>query len=287
MGRNLTGKPQTKDYSLGRGIVYAALLDANGKPKAYRDLGNCPNFTTTLSTQTLEHQSSRQGLKITDKEVTISQKCELGFSLDEVNDENVAFFFAGEEATPTNGSIVGINPSGYQMVANGNLESGRWYDLVNQAGNRCYNISSADLSIVTAETVPVALVKDTDYEVDEEMGRIFTMSTSAKITTAIAAGKGLNVTLAANAGAGAVQEVRALTKQTVTVAIKFISQNPAYNNAASEYEFHQVNMKAEGDLALIGDNWEELKFKGTAETNSAYPSSPTMTKRTTAKTVAL
>ena len=77
-GVNTTGVPNTNDYNLGRGIVYFSLLDTNGLPTGgYRDLGNAPEFNVSFETETLEHQASRLGLKVTDKEVVISQKCKL------------------------------------------------------------------------------------------------------------------------------------------------------------------------------------------------------------------
>lgn len=278
-GPNTTGLPNTDDYNLGRGIVYfAAINAANGRPISWRDMGNAPDFTIQIEKETLEHQSSRQGLRVVDKEVVVSQKVSFSFGLDEVNHENLADFFSGEKATHTNVAIAGF--AEYVMVANGNLALGRWYDIVNSSGNRAYDVDSADLVVKTNAGSPVTLVEGTDYTVDNTMGRIFTLSASAALATAITGGFGLRVAVTADANASTINEVRALTKSAIAGALKFIGDNPAANGVKTEYQFHQVTLKAEGDFALIGDDWTKMTFTGAAERNTlGSPNSPTLTVR--------
>lgn len=284
-GPNTTGLPQTDDYNLGRGIVYFAALGTDGKPDAYRDLGNAPEFSISIEVETLEHQSSRQGLRITDKEVVISQKVNVSLVLDEINHENMALLLSGEKGTHTNVAVAGF--SEFEMVVGNDsdtteLELGRWYDIVNSSGERAYGIDASDLSMETA-TGAVALVEDTDYTVDEEMGRFFILSTSSVAATAIAAFDGLDVTLAANGSAPSVNEVRALTTTNISGALKFISENPANNDVKTEFQFHQVSLKADGDFALIGDEFSTMNFTGIAESNTqADADSPTLTIRNVA-----
>lgn len=278
MGPNTTGKPNTADYSLGRGALYFAELDANDRPKAYRHLGNAPEFNVSVETETLEHQSSLKGLKITDKEVVISQKLNLSVSLDELNHENLANFFSGVKATHTNVSVAGFTV--WVMVPDGELVKGRWYDIKNSTHKRAYDVDSTKLTVQTNETTPVAMVLNTDYELDEVLGRIFILSTSTVADTAIAAGKGLKVTLTADATAVAVNEVRSLTKTSVRGALKFVAENPADADKKSEYQFHKVSLKAEGDFSLIGDEFTTMQLTAVAEKNTtADGDSPTLTIR--------
>lgn len=275
-GPNTTGKPKTEDYNLGRGILYFATLNTTtGLPDngGFRDLGNAPEFNLSIEVETLEHQSSREGLKIVDKEVVISQDASVSFSLDEINDENVALFFAGEKATHTNVALAGF--SSYEMVttASGGVTLGRWYDIVNSAGERAYDIESADLALAE-ESGPTTLVENTDYELDLVNGRIFLLSTAVNI----AAGEGMDVTLAANGTAKGVDEVQGLTQTNITGVLKFIAENPANNDKQTEYTFHQIELKADGDFALIGDEFTQMNFTGAAEKNTTL--NRTMTKRT-------
>lgn len=281
-GPNTTGVPKTEDYNLGRGVLYFAELDSTTqRPIAYRDLGNSPDFKISIDLESLEHQSSRQGLKVVDKQVVISQKCSVTFSLDEVNHENLSAFFSGEKSTHTNVSVAGF--AEHLMVADGDLEVGRWYDIVNSSGSRAYDIDATKLNVDTNETVQVTLVKDTDYTLDATMGRIFIKSTSTKAATAISAGKGLQVTLTADATAAAVNEVRTLNSTGIIGALKFIGANPADEDKQTEYQFHKVTLKASGEFALIGDDWTQMTFSAAAESNTlASSTSPTLTIRNVA-----
>jgi hypothetical protein len=70
-------------------------------------------------------------------------------------------------------------------------------------------------------------------------------------------------------------------------ALKFISQNPANNDESTEYQFHQVSLKAEGDFAQISDEFSQMQLTGTAERNTtADADSPTLTIRSVNETVA-
>lgn len=267
-GLNTTGKPNTEDYNLGRGIVYFSNL-SGGLPTDYRDLGNAPEFNISIEVETVEHQSSRQGLRVVDKEVVISQSINLTVTIDELNFENLALFFSGSTGTHTNVSVAGF--AEHQMITG--AVQGRWYDIVDSNGNRAYDVQASDLTVEEGAT---AAVLNTDYELDSEMGRIFIISGSTVLT----AGSDVDVTLAANASARAVTEVRSLTQSAVTGALKFVSINPSASDAQTEYQFHQVSLKAEGDFSLIGDEFTTMQLTGVAERNeTADADSPTLTVR--------
>lgn len=278
-GPNKTGTADSKSYNLGRGIVYVSVLTAAGLPTSWRDLGNAPAFTCTSSDTVLEHKSSRGGLATIDRQITTEVKLELGITLDEFNFENLSTWLFGTEGAYTNGTIAGF--SNYVMVPDGNLALGRWYDIQSAAGVRCYQVDTADLTVTTNEGSPTPMVLNTDYTVDTVMGRIFVLATSTVAATSITAVKGLKVTLTADADANLVDSVKALLNSGLLVAVKFIGSNPADSDKLVEYEFHQVTLKADSDLALIGDTFAEMKFKGVAEknTNALYASSPTLDVR--------
>jgi hypothetical protein len=256
-GINTTGTPNTEDYNLGRGIVYFSTLNAS------------------------EHLSSREGLKTVDKEVVVSQKMTLSLTLDEINFQNLALLFSGETATLTNPSIAGF--AKYEMItaASGGVELGRWYDIVDASGIRCYDIQVTGELILNNGDDEVLLVEGTDYEEDLVMGRVFLLTTATKISAAEA----LDVTVTANAAAVNVDEVRSLTTTAVIGALKFIAENPASSDTKTEYQFHKVSLKAEGDYTTIGDEFTQMQFTAVAEKNEVTPnlSSPTLTVRTFAQ----
>jgi hypothetical protein len=262
MAKNLTGLPNTGDYTLGRGIVYESeIVTATEKPNdnGWRDLGNATEFNVSLETEKLEHKSSRTGLQIIDKEVVLSQKMTINFSLDELNDENVAAFLSGSTASHTNVAIAGF--ADYEMVSA--VVLGRWYDIVSSTGERAYDIESVDVALTETSGAPVSLVENTDYTLDLKMGRIFLLSTA----TNIAAGEPLSITLTAEATASPVEEVRGMTQGNLVRAVKFIGENPANSNKKREYQFHKVTLASEGDLALIGDEYAVMAFSGTVESS--------------------
>lgn len=266
-----TGLSNPLDYLLGRGRLYFASVDANGFPKEWRDLGNCPDFTVTVESENLEHQSSRQGLKTTDRDVIISQSMSLAFSLEELNLDNLALFLAGTTTTraQANTPIVGTN----NVVVSG---KGRWYDLYDVAApasypppntaNRVYKIANVTVS---AGGGGAAFVEGTDYTVDHNMGRIF-----IPVGSSIGATDSLDVDF--TPASMTIEEVQTLKTTKLTGALKFISVNPNNGDAEREYQFHAVTLRADGDLALIGDEFAQMPFSGSAEAREAVdPDNPT------------
>jgi len=282
-GPNTTGKPNTSDYFLGRGVCYFAALDpVTSLPLEYRDLGNAPEFNISLEVETLEHQSSRNGLKVTDKEVTISQKVNVSLTLDEINFQNLAVFLSGSSAgTSATDNTGHLNPTyagvtERELIPVGDVVLGRWYELRDANGNRCYDIAKANLTV--KDEAATTYSEGTDYEVNEEMGMIFLLTTGS-----IAAGgsDGVDFSLAADSSADQyIPEVKGLTSTSISGALKFIGENPADNDSKLEYQFHQISLKADGDFGLISDEYTQMTFTGIAERNVlADADSPTLTVR--------
>jgi len=273
-GPNLTGTANTNDYNLGRGIVYFATLE-NGLPTAYRDLGNAPEFNISVEVETVEHQSSRAGLRVVDKEVVISQKISLSITLDELNFENLATFFSGGQATHVNPATL-IQAQFELIDTTPGVTLGRWYDITNAAGERAYGFTSTSAVVVSNGDDDTELSEGVDYDLDAEMGRIFLRTDAVDI----AAGDALDVEWTADGTIDNVSEVQALTTSAIIGALKFISVNPAASDAKTEYQFHQVSLKADGDFSLIGDEFTTMQLTGVAESNvSADSASPTLTIR--------
>lgn len=278
-GLNTTGRPRTSDYSLGRGKVYFAELE-NSVPKAYRDLGNCPEFSINVESETLEHASSQQGLKVVDKEVIISQKVNLSLTLDELNFENLALFFSGSAAVNTDPAGISTrtlvySADGLDALSDAEVK-GRWFDLYDSAGERVYNITlDVDQNTTTASTID-GKTAGVDYEMDLTMGRIFFYEAASGL--AFTAGE---IAIWVATSAAQVDEVKALTTTNVSGSIKFIAENPADSDAQTEYTFWSVSLKAEGDLSLIGDEFSTMQLTGVAEANTVAggADSPTLTIR--------
>ena len=92
--------PNTDNYTLGKGVVFFDQL-ISSVYQGERDLGNAPAFTFNIALETLEHFSSRGGLKAKDKEIISQITPGLAFTLDEVNKENFALLTLGDTTTET------------------------------------------------------------------------------------------------------------------------------------------------------------------------------------------
>lgn len=82
-------------YTIGKGILQFDRFDSDGLPTGLRDLGNAPNFTLTPSEDSLEHFSSREGIKTLDLEVSLIRKITGKFTLDEYDRENLRLALFG------------------------------------------------------------------------------------------------------------------------------------------------------------------------------------------------
>ena len=281
-GFNTSGAPNTRDYTLGRGIVRLASLTAAGLPDAdgFRDLGNAPEFGITVSAEDVRHQSSRTQLKFTDKRCTVSQEVGITFVLDEMNYENLADYFSGDTEVYTNPHDTPWVGHETAIVAAA-VKIGNWYQLKDDNGVRVYDLAAASLTYSFEEdpaTAAVALAKDVDYEIDEEMGLVRFLP--ASILVADGDTVGWEITTGAAAGQD-LDQVNALTKADVVGALLFIQTNACDQGNKSEYLFHKVSVVSDGDLPLIGDEIQTASFTGVAEVNSGVSdTSQVLTVRT-------
>lgn len=270
-GLNTTGKTDTRHYNLGRGRVYAALLDANDAPGHYEFLGNAPEFAIQVESEDFEHYSSQEGLKFLDLLIETQKSVGLSLTLDEMNQQNLARFFSGDTATYTNPAIAGF--AQHEIIAEGSIVLGSYFPITDSNGNQAYDVDNDDLTLETTNATPVPLVRDVDYELDAEMGMIYLIPTSTVLATAISGSEGLDITLAANGSASVVTEVQGATGSSKKLSIMFLGINPVDNDKPFQVIFHKSRLKAEGDLSLIGDEVTTMPFTGAAERNEAAPGS--------------
>lgn len=259
--KNLTGTPEVRDYLLGRGRLFFGLLDASDVVvDGWRDLGNVRDFTLNATKEVLKHFSTRSGLKTLDREIVISQEMGCKFTLEEMSGQNLANWLSGTlTAGGTNAAVAGF--AEHTMITN--VVLGMWYEVKNAAGLRAYGINNTDLTVEKSGAPDVAMVEGTDYEVDEVNGMIFIKSTAVNC----AAGDEIDVTLAANGAAKSLEQVTALDQSSIRGALKFVSVNANDSSQEAEFLFHKVNLGADGDMSLIGDEVAPLPFTGAAEKN--------------------
>jgi hypothetical protein len=279
---NRTGTPDPSFYNLGRGSVLAADLDVlTGLPSSgYRHLGNCTAFNISFENETLQHQSSRGGIKTTDLEIVVSQTTNISVTLDEISHQNLALAFSGEAADATsavptqNSAKIGFA----DVLQVPSCLKGTWVYLRDASGRRAYDVLQADLTVKTESggaggSPGATLVAGTDYILDAKQGGVFLLATGVTHVN----GNEVYASLVANATAKDIEQVRSNTKAQVQVALKFISQNPANGDKQREFEFHSVSLAPEGDVSLIGDEYTEITLAGSVGKSVAFTQPITIT----------
>jgi hypothetical protein len=278
MGLNTTGEANTNDYVLGRGIVRLALLHSTtGLPLGFRDLGNCPQFTITMTTEELKHFSSRRGLKVTDKRVTVSQEISFSFQLDEVSQQNLALFFTGEEASVTNPAVAGVGAVGDKqtLTLDTDVVQGQWYILRDEDSLVRASFSDGFSGITIYNETTMMAVASTEYDLDYTAGLVFIHANAA----GVADGDNLSWYSSADASAPAkLQNMSALEGSNEDYALEFVQVNPANSDEVRVYTFHSVSVGADADFGLISDEFSLMSFKGTAQANAV--TGETLTVRT-------
>jgi hypothetical protein len=276
LGLNTTGRPDKRDYLLGRACVFVSELDSTtGLPTCYRPLGNTPALTVSVEVEELTHRASfcsKFGGAVIDRRLIIQQTLNLSMTLEELNHENVAIFFSGSTDNPANPAVAGI--AEYELTDN--LALNCWYPIMDGSNIRALGIDKTKVTVeegVTALTEGVEGVGD--YEVCEEMGLIIFYGTGPNT---LAGGETIDVTLAADAAAPAeIEQVLALTTSQRTFAVKAIIENANNGDEQLEMEFHSVALIGDGELSPIGDELATVTLAGVAESNSNLSGSPTLT----------
>lgn len=278
-GVNRTGKPNTADYWLGKGSVHlAAISTTTGKPLGFRHLGNAVGLSLGVNADTLEHQNSRSGIKVIDREIILSQKINVSLTLDETaNFENLALFLSGaaiKDALPALGGNAASVANITDQVIDVDAFKGLSYELRNSSGQRLYDINAGSLTLKShASTLGSAstLLQGTDYEVDPVWGTVFLLSTSSTHVD----GNTLWFSYTSAGTEKPVDIVNMLTQSKVSGFIRFKGINPANSDKQLLVDLHSVSLKADGDLPLIGEEFSELTLTGAAEKNElGYPLSP-------------
>jgi hypothetical protein len=70
---------------------------------AFRELGNVPEFQITPEIETLDHESSMAGTKVTDRSVTIKKGATLRLVMEEITAENLGLAVGGAVSQNTPG----------------------------------------------------------------------------------------------------------------------------------------------------------------------------------------
>jgi len=234
---------ERKNYTIGRGDLFFAERRADGTLKGERPIGNSPELSISISSETVKHYSSARGMRVQDREVPVQADYGASFTTDDVNPKNLAALLLGETA------VVAVTSAPDQTETFEDVEQGLAY----QVGISAAHPAGLQQITVTAVLVGVdAQTEGTDYIVDEALGRITIVDGGG-----IADGDDVIVEYDRNAYN---QEQSVSGATVVEGALRYIAYNPEGDNI--DYYMPDVKLSPNGDFAIKTENdWAKMPFK--------------------------
>ncbi|HGT4219287.1 TPA: hypothetical protein ACTYY8_001600 [Klebsiella michiganensis] len=234
---------QLETYYYGQGKVFLAPRQANGKPGAFRWIGDVSALSLALTVERLNHKESYSGRRGTVRSFVTNQDGTLTSTWHDLAPENLAVVLYGEQVVIPAGTVTGeVLPAG--------ITAGERYILDHQR---------------VSDVVIGTLVEGTDYEVDYTYGAITFLTAQATAPSVNYEYSGsVNTTL--------------FTQQPGDFYLRFEGINLAEGGAAKILELYKISFSPASALALIqGDtSLAGLETTATVLYDNARPDDPTI-----------
>lgn len=233
----------TQNYTLGRGKVHFARFKTGTQtPDGFFYIGNTPEFSLTIESETLDHFSSDEGIREKDDSVPLEVNRSGSMTTDNIDPKNVALFFFGSDTIVTQ-AVVAAAPFLIE-----DIKAGHSYKLgatpINPAGH--FGINTTGLTVVQGVT---PLVAGTDYTIDLDGGIISFVEGSAIAVD----GVDITVTYAIRASSRS----RVISgSEPVEGAMIYRTRNPKGDDVV--FFMPYVKITPNGDYALKGDEWQTI-----------------------------
>jgi len=233
------------NYTLGRGQVHFARFQTGTTvPDGFFYIGNTPEFSLTIESETLDHYSSDEGIREKDDSVPLEVNRTGSMTTDNINPRNVALFFFGSESTLTQAAVA----SDTETLTG--IKAGHSYKLgaspSNPAGYMGIDESGFAVEVSPAGT---ALVVDVDYTMDFDNGILTFLEGSLLAVDA----EDIDVTYAV---LGSSRERVISGSEPVEGAMMYVTKNPKGTDAV--FFMPYVKITPNGDYALKGDEWQQI-----------------------------
>lgn len=221
-------------YFSGQGRVYIGARDSNGNPAGLTFVGNVPDLKVSLSVDTIEHQESQSGQRLTDLQLIKTKKGEFSCTLEELIASNLDLALYGTTTKVVPGTVTGEalpNP-----VAAGSL-----YPLAFQ------NVSAVQIqdSDVAPKTLPAP-----QYNVNGKHGSIVILDATS--------GGPYVEPFTVDYAYGAAQSTAMFTQPLPERWIRFEGLNTADGNREVVIDLYRVAINPAKELSIITDDL--LKF---------------------------
>ena len=238
----------SENYTLGRGeLRFDKFVPGTRNKTGERYLGNTPELNLTTESENLEHFNSDRGIRIKDKSIVLEKTDSGTFIADEISDDNVALWFLGDVTVVAQAALT----AQVSVVPANRVKPGTFIQLGESQANPTGARNVTVTSVTDGAGTPVPYVLNEDYTVDSELGQLY-----------IVPGGGIDGTEAFTvnwtAAASTRSQVVVGDGTTVEGALRFISYNPT--GPRRDYLWPYVQLRADGDLALKGDEWQQLSF---------------------------
>lgn len=245
----------SRNLAIGKGQVFLAQhasLEPTAPATSYRDVGNCPGVSFAVNTETIQHFSSRGGIRVKDDETVIEVNRTGTLRIDDMSVENLAMFFFGDAQIL---NVAALSDQ-TETIAAAAVKKGQSFQLgvdpaTRPTGYRSVSIDSVALTGAPGTTYPATDAGVVNWTLDGPRG-FLTIGQGSNI----ADGAGLTVTY----------DVAAHRRQTIisgNVEKAFSMQYHAYNpkGALIDFFFPFIKIRPNGDLQLISEEYMEVEFQ--------------------------
>ena len=227
------------EYYSGQGRLYIAKYN-NGVLGPYRWLGNVPKLELTTEVETLEHQESYTGSRLTDKKIIRGKTVGYSYDLEEITTENLALAYQGlieqvEAGTATSAT----SPI--------DIKLGDLWTFKNQG---LTNVVIVDSTSGTAQP----LVVDVDYKLNDKFGSVEIIGDLSSLT----------LPLIATYDHSPATKIKFLKAASGEYALRFEGLNTAEENAPVLVELHKASQEPAKQFGLINDEFATLSIEGEA-----------------------
>lgn len=239
-------------YFSGQGRVFIGARDTNGNPQGLTFVGNVPELKVSLSVETLEHQESQSGQRLTDLQLIKTKKGEFSCTLEELIQSNLELSLYGSTTAVTAGTVTG------EALPNP-VTLGSLYLLSKQ------NVSSVVIkdSSATPKTLPA-----TQYTVNAKHGSVIINDK----TTGGPYVEPFNV----DYSYGTANVTAMFTQPLPERWVRFEGLNTADANREVVIDLYRVAINPTKDLSVIGNDLMKFELSGQVLADLTKPAAGTL-----------
>jgi hypothetical protein len=225
-------------YFSGQGRVFIGARDTNGNPQGLVFVGNVPELKVSLSVETLEHQESQSGQRLTDLQLIKTKKGEFSCTLEELIQSNLELALYGSTAAVSGGTVTA------EALPNP-VTLGSLYPLAKQ------NVSGVVVkdSSATPKTLPSA-----QYTVNPKHGSLIINDKTA--------GGPYVEPFKVDYSYGAASVTAMFTQPLPERWVRFEGLNTADANREVLIDLYRVAINPAKDLSMIGSDLMKFELSG-------------------------